>query len=382
MSKGVQLSVVTQMWKPTKPTHSPTVSLLSVKKRNFNMRWYSIYPWLTACATTKKVYCLYCRYGYFRNMLQLVKTGDKAFTSLGFNNWKKALEKFKAHELSHAHKEAKLKWIAKGKETVATQLSSQLQQEQRMRRDVLLFQLKALRFLCCQGIAIRGHHETEGNLQQLYSTEDHQSLQKWIKNEKFTCHQSVNEQISILGLSVLRKLLVKIKEMTPTWYSIIADEATDVKNTEQLNLAIRWVDSNYKVHEDSVGLLRVTDTKAETIFHVIKDLLIRCDLSLSMCRRQAYDGASNMHGRRKGVATRFKQENPAAIALHCCAHSLNLCLQDAVKNLNCIRDALETVKEISTLIRYSPKRLHLFMTKLNSPESDSGAVTLKPLCAT
>lgn len=121
------------------PTDSPTVSLLSVKKRNFNVRWYSIYPWLTVCATTKKVYCLYCRYGYFRNMLQLVKTGEKAFTSLGFNNWKKALEKFKAHELSHAHKEAKLKWIAKGKETVATPLSSQLQQEQRMRRDGLLF---------------------------------------------------------------------------------------------------------------------------------------------------------------------------------------------------------------------------------------------------
>ena len=101
-----------------------------------------------------------------------------------------------------------------------------------------------------------------------------------------------------------------------------------------------------------------------------------------MCRGQAYDGVSNMQGRRKGVATRFKQENPAAIALHCCAHSLNLCLQDAAKNLNCIRDALETVIEISTLIRYFPKRLHLFMTKLNSPESDSRAVTLKPLCAT
>ena len=136
------------------------------------------------------------------------------------------------------------------------------------------------------------------------------------------------------------------------------------------------------MHKDSVALLRVTDTKAETIFHAIKDLLIRCDLPLSMCCGQAYDGASNMQGRRKGVATRFKQENPAAIALHCCAHSLNLCLQDAAKNLNCIRDALETVKEISTLIRYSPKQLHLFMTKLNSPESDSGAVTLKPLCAT
>lgn len=69
---------------------------------------------------------------------------------------------------------------------------------------------------------------------------------------------------------------------------------------------------------------------------------------------QAYDGTSNMQGKRSGVATRFKNEQPAAIPVHCFAHSLNLCLQDAGRNL---RDALETV---SNLIRYSPKRLHLF----------------------
>lgn len=94
-----------------------------------------------------------------------------------------------------------------------------------------------------------------------------------------------------------RNLLEMIKNTTPAWYSIIADEATDVMNTEQLNLAIRWVDSNYMVREDSIGLVRVADTKVETLFLAIKDLLIRCNLPLSMCRGQAYDGAANMENR-------------------------------------------------------------------------------------
>ena len=74
-----------------------------------------------------------------------------------------------------------------------------------------------------------------------------------------------------------------------------------------------------------------------------------------MCRGQAYDGAANMQGRRNGVATRISEEQPAAIPVYCCAHSLNLCLQDTGRKLVCIRDALEICREITNLIRLSPK---------------------------
>ena len=77
--------------------------------------------------------------------------------------------------------------------------------------------------------------------------------------------------------------------------------------SEQLNLSIRWVSANYTVREDPIGLFRVPDTKAETLFSVIKDLLIQCNLPMSLCRGQAYDEASNMQGRRSGVAARFKE---------------------------------------------------------------------------
>lgn len=68
-----------------------------------------------------------------------------------------------------------------------------------------------------------------------------------------------------------------------------------------------------------------------------------------------------MQGRRSGVAARFLAEQPAAILVHCCAHSLNLCLQDAGRKLVCLKDALELCREIINLIRFSPsKRLLLF----------------------
>jgi len=61
---------------------------------------------------------------------------------------------------------------------------------------------------------------------------------------------------------------------------------------------------------------------------------------------------------RSGVATRILGENLAALPIHCLAHSL--ILQDVGKEIQLQRDALDIVKEISQLIKFLPKRSHLF----------------------
>lgn len=88
---------------------------------------------------------------------------------------------------------------------------------------------------------------------------------------------------------------------------------------------------------------------------VIKDILIHCVLPLDNCRGQAYDGASNMMGHLTGVAKQIQSEYLAALRVHCFAHCLNLCLQDAAKKCKPIRAALDNVMELSQLIRYSPQ---------------------------
>ena len=68
-----------------------------------------------------------------------------------------------------------------------------------------------------------------------WSCEDnHRIISRWIKDNKYTSHQAVNDQIKILGQTLLRNLLQKMKEGdSPNWFSIIADEAI---NSEQLNI--------------------------------------------------------------------------------------------------------------------------------------------------
>ena len=36
-------------------------------------------------------------------------------------------------------------------------------------------------------------------------------------------------------------------------------------------MTVRWVNKNYEVHEDTLGLKELSDTKATTIFKEVKD---------------------------------------------------------------------------------------------------------------
>ena len=115
----------------------------------------------------------------------------------------------------------------------------------------------------------------------------------------------MNELIQLMGLQTLRLVMNDIRNAK--WYSIIADETRDLSGQEQLTVCIRWVDTNYDVHEDFIGFVQVNTTDAETLTSTstIKDIL-----DLSNCVGQAYDGASNMSGRLNGVSKKSLSQNP------------------------------------------------------------------------
>ena len=123
--------------KPFQPTDKHTLDTLATDKRKFQSQWYKQFRWLTICMTVGKAFSLYCHFTVKHKLLTFSKMGEKAFTETGFQNWKKAIEKFKLHEGSHAHREALSKWMACGRQTIAAQLNSQLQQSQKVRREGL-----------------------------------------------------------------------------------------------------------------------------------------------------------------------------------------------------------------------------------------------------
>ncbi len=164
--------------------------------------------------------------------------------------------------------------------------------------------------------------------------------------------ETINEMISIMSNTLLRQILTVIRKAS--FFSLIADEATDIGHKEQLCMTVRWVDDALQIHETPLELIQVPMTDANTLADVIKDSLIRFALPISQCRGQAYDGAANMSGHVSGVATRIQEIEPTAVFVHCLAHCTNLCLQSLGKQSLCVREALDLVMELSQLIRFSP----------------------------
>ena len=74
------------------------------------------------------------------------------------------------------------------------------------------------------------------------------------------------------------------------------DETRDISNQEQLSICIRWIDSEFSIHEDLIGMVHFERTDATSISTAIKDVLVRCSLSISQCRGQGYDGCQRLSG--------------------------------------------------------------------------------------
>ena len=106
-----------------------------------------------------------------------------------------------------------------------------------------------------------------------------------------------------------------------------------------------------------MGLYKTDNTIASTLVALIKDVLLRCNLSISV-----YDGASVMAGKKNGVSTIILQDESRAVFTHCYGPSLNLALTDTIKACKTMKYSLEVVLEISKLIKKSPKRDAVFQT--------------------
>ena len=64
------------------------------------------------------------------------------------------------------------------------------------------------------------------------------------------------------------------------WYSVIADETRDASGAEQLRISLWWVDSDYTVYEDLIGLVEVEMTDAATLVGISRTPLSECLCSL------------------------------------------------------------------------------------------------------
>ena len=349
-------------FKPDKRYSFP-FTLFGERLRSCQAGWFDEYQWLHYDISKDKVFCLICMKQDQLGNLKNAKNKEGAFIKDGFNNWKNATVKLAGHQSSKCHELALTYHVTIPQCADVLELSNKAVVKRRMEeRKYFLKVIECVQFLARQGLAFRGSDSAEENFRQLMilRCKDYPELLKRVENEietsgKKYLHQDYqNELLTIMSQHVLRRLLDNVTKSQ--FFAIMCDEYTDISNKEQLSFCVRWVEKQLKVHEAFIGFYEIANIKSDTIVNSIKDILLRLQLSLENCRGQTYDGASNMVGRKSGVATQITAIQPKALATHCHGHSVSLSVKDVTSQCKLLRDTMGTVGEMTILVKFSPKR--------------------------
>ena len=98
------------------------------------------------------------------------------------------------------------------------------------------------------------------------------------KSDKYTSHDIQNELVKIMAHTVLRKIADHLQKSP--YLTIMIDETTDVSNREQVAIVMRRVDEEFEVSEEFLGVYHVQSIGADSLTAVIKDTLVRMNLSI------------------------------------------------------------------------------------------------------
>ena len=132
---------------------------------------------------------------------------------------------------------------------------------------------------------------------------------------------------------------------------VMVDETTNISNHGQVVVCMRWVSAKFEVQEDFMGLSQVDRIDAGTLASVIKDIFLRMNTSLNKLRGQCYYGAATMAGLKSDVAKQIQDIEPRAVFTDCYRHYPNLACGDTITTSKLLKDALDTIHEITRLIK-------------------------------
>ena len=91
------------------------------------------------------------------------------------------------------------------------------------------------------------------------------------KTDKYTSPQIQNELIKIISEQILRKIAESIQQAR--YFALMADKVTDTSNKEQFVICFRWVDDDFEVNEDLIGLHHVASITSDVLVGCLKDTI-------------------------------------------------------------------------------------------------------------
>uniref|UniRef100_A0A0A9E7R8 HAT C-terminal dimerisation domain-containing protein n=1 Tax=Arundo donax TaxID=35708 RepID=A0A0A9E7R8_ARUDO len=224
----------------------------------------------------------------------------------------------------------------------------------------MLVILGVVRFLLLQAHAFRGHEESstssnKGNFLELiewYKAKD-KDVAHLLHHNQMT---SPDIQKDLCKACAQKTTLAIIADLGDRHFSILVDEARDASIKEQMDVVLRYVNSQGQVIERFLGLENVANTTSSSLKKALDGMFAFHGLSISRLRGQGYDGASNMRGEFHGLQRLILNENPYAFYIHCFAHQLQLVVVSVAKCCSSVFDFFHTSTLIVNTVNASCKR--------------------------
>ncbi|XP_055308167.1 uncharacterized protein LOC129572247, partial [Sitodiplosis mosellana] len=179
---------------------------------------------------------------------------------------------------------------------------------------------------------------------------------------RYTSPKVQNEIIQIAGNIILDKIVAKINKSK--YFSVLADETTDISGVEQFSICARYVDKvNDKMvlREAFLKFVAVHDVTGLGLSNTLIDSLKDMKLNMSFLRGQGYDGAKAMNETANAETAQkafmFQQsiQNSSFIIAMLAIHELfsftqplSVCLQ--AKN-NDLASAIEMADNLSHMVK-------------------------------
>ena len=152
-----------------------------------------------------------------------------------------------------------------------------------------------------------------------------------------------------------KQIIQKVK--AAKWYTVIADEVSDMSNKEQLSIVLRYVDCDTLVVREDLVCFTECDTgiSGHALAENITCMLEGLGLDLANLRGQAYDGAGNMAGVLNGASATINSQYPLAMYLHCTSHCLNLTVIKSLE-VTSVRNMMGIIGRVYQFFDAHPKR--------------------------
>lgn len=244
--------------------------------RSFKYSWLTTFPWLVYSKQENGGFCLPCVLFSSTTVYHGSKPG--ILVSKPLTNFKKAIEILRKHTEKDHHKgsvvksEEFMKVMSNKKPAITSTLNTAIANQITLNRQKLIAIFKTIVLCGKQNISLRGHRDNitdlekditdsgnHGNFLALLHfridsgdtvLQDH--LARCSRNATYTSPVIQNQIIDVLSSQVRDKVIQKVQ--MAKWFSVIADEVTDVSNKEILSLNVRyWDNESGNICEDVLG---------------------------------------------------------------------------------------------------------------------------------